>query len=299
MKSSGISVVINTFNEESNIERAIRSVHFADEIIVCDMHSTDRTTKIAEELGAKVIFHKYMRYVEPARNFAISKAKNGWILILDADEAIPLTLAKSLVEMVNQEMASTFLEIPRKNVIFGKWMKYSGWWPDYHIRFFKNGSVEWQDAIHSKPKTNGLGLRLPEDENLAILHYHYSSISQFIERMNRYSTIQAEELYKNKTVFHYRDVIKQPLSEFLGRYFASDGYKDGLHGFALALLQSFSFLVVYLKLWEMRNFSDSKITFDDLKILGQESGEELRYWINFKTMPKNPFKKIIHKIKNK
>ena len=294
-----ISVVINTFNEEKNIERAIKSVVFADEIIVCDMYSTDDTVSIAEKLGARVLYHKYTRYVEPARNYAISKSKNGWILVLDADEVIPATLAKSLMEMVEKEVASAFIEIPRKNIIFGKWMRASGWWPDYHIRFFKLGSIEWQDEIHSKPKTNGLGLRLPEDEGFAIVHNHYSSVFQYIERMNRYSSIQAEELYKNKTVFHWEDLFKKPLGEFLSRYFASDGYKDGLHGLTLSLLQAFSFLVVYIKLWEMRNFAEQSITFEHLKLLCQESGTEIKYWLNLKTLPSNSIKRILQKLKNR
>jgi glycosyltransferase involved in cell wall biosynthesis len=298
MEDDPISVVINTFNEGANIERAIKSVSFASEIIVCDMYSTDRTVEIAQKLGAKVVYHKYTRIVEPARNFAISKAKHQWILVLDADEAVPPKLARHLKEITNKDLLSSFVHIPRKNIIFGKWMKASGWWPDYHIRFFKSGAVVWHDAIHSKPTTNGVGVTLPLDEDLAIIHYHYSGVFQFIERMNRYTTIQAEELYKSKAVFHAKDLIKKPLGEFLSRYFANEGYRDGLHGFSLALLQAVSFLVVYLKLWEMRNFADQRFTIEDLKTLTTESGSEVKYWLKFITLSKNPVKRFIQKIRN-
>lgn len=295
MKSS-ISVVINTFNEEKNIEQALKSVNFVDEVIVCDMHSTDNTVKIAEKFGAKVIYHKYVRYVEPARNYAISKTKSDWVLILDADEIIPERLADNILDSVSSYSAPTFIEIPRKNIIFGKWMKASGWWPDFHIRFFQKGSVVWQDEIHSKPKTVGLGIRLSESEENAIVHHHYVGITQFIERLNRYSSIQAEELSQKGIKFHWADLFSKPLSEFLSRYFAQRGFEDGLHGLALGLLQAFSFLVVYLKLWEMRNFPDQRVSIKDLKTELVESGKEIKYWIKFVSLSKNPIKRIIQKI---
>src|SRR3989344_2370341 len=96
-----ISVVINTLNEEKNIERVIKSTSWADEIIVCDMYSTDRTVEFARKSGAKIVFHKKLNYVEPARNFAISKASNEWVLILDSDEEIPSTLSEKLIRIAS------------------------------------------------------------------------------------------------------------------------------------------------------------------------------------------------------
>ena len=214
-----ISAVINTFNEEKNIQRAIKSVAWADEIIVCDMYSNDKTASLARKLGAKVVFHKRTDFVEPARNYALSKATGDWILILDADEDIPETLAKRLQEIVNKTQQIEAVEIPRKNIIFGKWMKYTGWWPDYQIRFFQKGTVVWQDAIHSKPKLNGLVLTLEAKEQWAITHKNYQSIDQFIERMNRYSNFEAEQLQKKGYKFGWQDVLEKPLNEFLSRVF--------------------------------------------------------------------------------
>ena len=258
-----ISAVINTFNEEKNIQRAIKSVAWADEIIVCDMYSNDKTASLARKLGAKVVFHKRTDFVEPARNYALSKATGDWILILDADEDIPETLAKRLQEIVNKTQQIEAVEIPRKNIIFGKWMKYTGWWPDYQIRFFQKGTVVWQDAIHSKPKLNGLVLTLEAKEQWAITHKNYQSIDQFIERMNRYSNFEAEQLQKKGYKFGWQDVLEKPLNEFLSRFFAREGYKDGLHGLALSLLQAFSFLVVYLKVWQMQSFEEQQISLSE------------------------------------
>jgi len=155
-----ISVVINTLNEEKNLPRAIASIKgLADEIIVVDMQSDDRTKEVAEGLGALVYDHKRTGYVEPARNFAIAKAVGPWVLVLDADEEIPPKLAKKLRVFAQKEGAD-FYRIPRKNIVFGSWLRHSRWWPDYNIRFFKKGKVTWNEVIHSVPMTSGKGIDL-------------------------------------------------------------------------------------------------------------------------------------------
>lgn len=294
-----ISVVINTLNEQKHIKQAIESALWADEILVCDMHSDDDTAVIAKKMGAKVIFHKRLSYVEPARNFAISKASGDWIFILDADEQIPKALADRLRKMVKKPSVSTYVEIPRKNIIFGKWVKASFWWPDYHIRFFKKDAVLWNDRIHSKPKTTGQGLTLEAQEQWAIIHHHYQTVSQFITRMDRYTSIQANDLSKDGVRFEWPDLIKKPLSEFLGRYFANRGYEDGVHGLALSLLQAVSFLVVYLKLWELQGFESELVKLSDLKDVKKQAGFELNYWFKQTMLSKNPIKRTLQKVKNK
>ena len=290
--ASKISVVINTLNEEANIERVIKSAKFADEIIVCDMHSDDDTTKIAKSLGAKIFLHKRVGYVEPARNFAIGKATNDWILILDADEEIPNTLSTRLKELAEKKISANFIEIPRKNIIFGKWMKASFWWPDYQIRFFKKGSVIWSDNIHSKPETKGEGLKLSEEEDFAILHHNYRSVFQFIERLNRYTEIEAKQLLSEGYAFSWKDLIQKPTNEFLSRFFANKGYLDGLHGLSLSLLQAFSFLIVYLKVWEKNRFKEEGISLDDIVGEREKSTNALNYWMKKPDSGGNFFKKF-------
>lgn len=296
---NSISVVINTLNEEKNIERVLKSVKWADEIIICDMHSEDKTVQIAKSLGAKIIYHKDQEFVEPARNFAISKSSNDWILILDPDEELPESLSARLKEIVNKMNRIDYIRTPRKNIIFGKWMKASGWWPDYNIRFFKKGKVKWEDKIHKPPQTLGEGIDLAAEEKYAITHHHYESVSQFLERMIRYTKIQAEELKKDGYKFDFRDLIKKPLGEFLGRFFASRGFEDGLHGLALSLLQAFSQLVVYLRIWEMEKFGQKDVDLNEFKKLNQESQKEIEYWFKYGNLPKNPFKRFVQKLKNK
>lgn len=270
-----ISAVINTRNEEKNIERCLKSVKWADEIIVVDMYSTDKTVEKAKKFGAKIFKHKLTNYVEPARNFAISKATGDWILVLDADEEITPMLAKTLKQLAKNPEGVSFFRIPRKNIIFGKWIQHSHWWPDYNIRFFQNGKVKWSEKIHSVPLTQGEGKDLEIKEENAIVHHHYQSISQYLERINRYTDIQAKELLESNYQFSWQDLLKKPTNEFLSRFFAAEGYKDGLHGLVLAGLQAFSEFILYLKIWEKGNFQKEDVK--DLKIF-EKIVNDLLWW---------------------
>lgn len=294
-----ISVVINTLNEEKNIERVLESVIWADEVVVCDMHSEDETVRIAKKYKAKVVYHKPTGYVEPARNFAIGKANGDWILILDADEQIPERLANRLKDIANGTEQIDYVEIPRKNILFNKWIQNAFWWPDYNIRFFKKSAVEWLDKIHSRPQTSGIGIKLEAKEDNAIIHYNYQTLDQYLERLNRYTNQQAKELIEEGYTFQWTDLISKPLSEFLSRYFANEGYKDGLHGLVLSLLQSYSELIKYLRIWEHDKFQEVDIDMAEFRGQSKGWGYELEYWIKQVIMPRNTFQKIFEKAKSK
>ena len=219
------------------------------------MASTDDTKKIAKQYTDKVYDHPYVGYVEPARNFALSKASGNWALIVDADERIPTTLAGKLVDIATNDEAD-FVRVPRKNLVFGQWLKYSRWWPDYNIRFFKRGYVEWQDAIHRPPITTGQGINLDPDPKYALIHHHYRTLDEYLERLIRYTDQQAKELL-------------------------AEGYKDGLHGLAISLLQAFSTFVVYLRTWQEEGFTPQKDVLTTpvfQKLIGSKF-RELKYWL--------------------
>jgi len=275
----GISVVINTLNEEKNLPRALASIKsFASEVVVCDMESNDQTVAIAENAGAQVYTHKRTGYVEPARNFAIGKANRTWILLLDADEEIPKKLADKLKDLSHKPTAD-YYRIARKNIIFGSWIKHTRYWPDYNIRFFKKGFVSWNEVIHSVPTTQGNGADLADKEETAILHYNYNSIGQYLDRMNRYTDIQAELLIREKHKFLWKDLIEKPTQEFVSRYFAGEGYKDGLHGLAISLLQAFSEIILYMKVWQEEKFMEQSITTDEVTIELGKTKKELDWWL--------------------
>lgn len=296
-----ISVIINTFNEEANIERAIASIRWADEIIVVDDGSNDKTLQILTKLKnenpqLKIFKHKGVGFVEPARNFAISKASGEWMLILDADEEVQQSLAKKLQEIVDKMTQIDYFRVPRKNLIFNHFMKYTGWWPDYNIRFFRKGKVKWVNQIHRPPEVFGQGLDLPAEEQNAIIHHNYKTIAQFISRMNRYTDIQANEINESGYKFDWKDLFDKPLNEFLSRFFASQGYKDGLHGLALSLLQAVSFLVVYLKLWELDKFSEQIVDLTEVENQKIKSNQAINYWFE-QSHKQSFFKRMLRKIK--
>jgi len=273
-----ISVIINTLNEEKNLPRCLASVkNLADEVVVVDMNSSDNTPVIARKAGAKVYTHRRMGYVEPERKYDISKATNKWILILDADEEIPKSLAVEIKKIIKSPKAD-YYRLPRKNIIFGKWIRYSRWWPDYNIRLFKKGTVIWSEIIHSIPETRGKGSDLEPSEKFAITHHNYQSIEQFLNRLNRYTSYQAESLINDGYKFVWSDVLTKPSKEFAGRFFASEGYKDNLHGLALALLQAFSELVLYLKVWQYEGFTQKKLEVKEVTAKIKDTQKDLNYW---------------------
>ena len=295
-----ISVVINTWNEEKNIKRCLGSVKdFADEIVVVDMESEDKTVKIAKKFGAKIFFHKPTFYVEPARNFALSKTSGSWVLVIDADEELPKSLAKRLKKIVKENEVD-YVKIPRKNIIFGQWIKHSRWWPDYNVRFFKKGKVKWSEKIHASPEAKGKEKKLEAKEINVLIHYNYQSISQYLERLNRYACIQAENLIAGGYRFKWSDLIRKPSDEFLSRFFAGRGYKDGLHGLVLAILQAFSEFILYLKIWEEEGFAPENKILSEFNTEMKQPIKDLRFWQKQTAVDEAPFvKKPFLKLKNK
>lgn len=294
-----ISVVINTRNEEKNIERCLMSVKWADEIIVVDMESTDKTTEIAKKFGAKIFSFPNVGYVEPARNFAIEKSSGDWILIIDADEVVSHNLANKLQEIANSSEAVDYCRLPRKNLIFGGWIKCTDLWPDYLIRFFKKGSVVWKNEIHSIPEVKGRGLDLEPREEWSIIHYSHESLDKYWEKMFRYTATQADERAKRGYKFDWRDLLRQPVGQFLSWFFSRNGYRDGVHGLAWAMLQAFSELVVYLRLWEKEKFAeDAKFEKEIFPVIGQ-TVKDINYWKTMKD-EKTPLigRRILLKLRN-
>lgn len=294
-----ISAIVHTYNEEKNIERCLSSLSWVDEIVVIDMGSTDKTREKASNFKVKFYSHPYTGFVEPARNFGIEKARGSWILIVDADEEIPRKLADYLITRTRE--AGDYFRIPRKNIIFGKWIRYTGWWPDCQIRFFKKGKVQWTDKIHGVPLTKGVGFDIKPEEDLSIIHYNYQTLEQFIDRLNRYTSVSAKELFLNNARFKLEDLFRIPMREFVNRFFLGEGYRDGLHGLALSFLQAISEAVVYLKLWELENFKEKSVSYSEIKKLADHSYHEYKYWHVTKRIEesKNIVEKALLKFKRK
>src|SRR3989344_4190316 len=165
-----ISGVIVTFNEEAHLKECLSSIKKkVDEIVIVDLGSSDNSIKIVGEDKATLYDHQKVDYVEQVREFAISKAKGEWILILDPDERMNDTLWKFLKEIVSEGKFEA-VNIPRKNIFFGKWIAHTNWWPDRQIRFFKKGHIKWNQTIHSYPEVEGRLYNLEAKKELAIIH---------------------------------------------------------------------------------------------------------------------------------
>jgi glycosyltransferase involved in cell wall biosynthesis len=304
-----LSVVINTKNAETTIENTLKSVKFADEIIVVDMKSTDNTIDIVSKFTDKIFAHADIGYVEPARNFAIKKATGDWVLIVDADEEVPQELRKAIQGIIKtsdagEETADCYY-IPRRNLIFNKAMERTGWWPDYVLRLFKKGYVSWSDEIHSIPITKGNVRELPAVSDIAIIHHNYQHVDQYLDRLNRYTSIQSEELTtqleKDETIVDGSYITKKFYSEFLSRFFAQRGVSDGTHGLALSLLQGLSEATVAIKSWEKSGFTESNGEQEE-KTVNELSqfNLELAYWIaNWHVENNTGIKRLFWKIRRK
>jgi len=253
--TTSISVVMNTLNEESNIPYALRSVHtWVDEIIVVDMHSDDRTREIAEEYGARVYLHDRMGYADPAREFALAKATSDWILILDADELIPRRLAGRLLDIATAGEADV-VSIARLNYLLGKPFVGTGWGPtqDHHERYFKRGWVEARSNIHSflQAREGARIVRLPAEEGLAMVHFSYLDTSHFLERLNRYTSIEAQEALERGERSTIPRAVRRGAREWWQRYVAGRGYRDGWRGFYLSAFMVLYRIAVQVKLKEL------------------------------------------------
>lgn len=295
-----ISAIVHTYNEEKNIDRCLTSLSFVDEIIVVDMGSTDNTLKRAENYKTTIFKHPYTRFVEPARNFGISKAKQEWILVVDADEEIPISLSHLLKDLASKGEYQ-YYRLPRKNILLNKWIQHTGWWPDFQIRFFKKNYVKWVKQIHGIPETIGKGFDMEAIEANAITHYNYQSIEQFISRLNKYTSVTAEEYFLKNIRSTQKDLFLFPTKEFVKRFFVQEGFKDGIHGLALSFLQSFYELVVMLKLWELEGFKEEKIKLEQMKDFLNEETRQKQFWLYNKLLiqKNNIMQKFLWRVKRK
>ena len=294
-----VSVVISTRNRQDSLGRTIRSVKgLADEIIVIDNQSTDNTAGVAKGLGAKVFTRPNNLMLNVNKNYGFSKATGDWILCLDDDEVVPPELAQEIKEVLGNTEVSGFW-IPRKNIIFGKWIQHGIWWPDRQLRLFKRGAGKFPEKhVHEYVSVTGP----TEVLRVAYIHYNYDSFSQFLEKMHVIYT--ESEVQKHLSAGYrvdWRDAIRFPLSDFIKLYFAQSGYKDGLHGLVLAILQAFYSFVIFVKLWEREKFREVDVPFGSVAHELTKSKQELAYWTHTVTSRevKNPFLKAWHLVLRK
>ena len=293
-----ISVVISAYNEEKNIAACIESVEgLAAEIIVVDNSSTDATALIAKKSGAKVYHQENNpKKIDLQKNYGFEKATEDWVLSLDADERVTQKLAQEIKSVLLREDNTAAYFIPRKNIIFGKWIRNSIWWPDYQWRLFKKGKGKFLKAsVHKQIEVKGETKYMNEP----LTHYNYDSVSEYISRMNNiYTEVEADTFMSEGKKLHWTAAIKMPASDFMKTYFFQKGYRDGLHGLILSSLQAFYMFLVFAKIWERQGFYE-RDSGDVLVGVGRELNnlsKDTTFWI-LKAMQentRNPFKKAVY-----
>ncbi|MFT4753637.1 MAG: glycosyltransferase involved in cell wall biosynthesis [Salibacteraceae bacterium] len=244
-----LSIVIITFNEEVNIERCLLSVkNIADEVVVVDSFSTDKTKQICEKYKVRFIENEFLGHIEQ-KNFALKKAKYDYVLSLDADEAISPELERSIIEVKNNWMHSTY-KMNRLTNYCGDWIKHGSWYPDTKLRLVKKDVVVWagdnpHDRLVSLQKKKAIHLKGD------ILHYSYYSISEHILQQEKFSSIAAQALYKRGEKAPLYKLFVNPLASVIKDILLRSGYLDGVSGFKVAEISAKSVFWKYKKLRDL------------------------------------------------
>ncbi len=251
-----ISVAIATFNEEKNIRFCLDSIKgWADEIIIFDGSSTDKTVEIARGMGAKVFIVDNPPHFHTNKQKAIDKCKNNWIFQLDADEELTSNLKEEIIQIIsdpNNKFHGYY--VPRRNYFLAHWMKKTANYPDPVIRLFKRGFAKVPvKNTHEQIEIEGQVGWLKND----MLHYGDVSFTRYLIRANRYSTMDARYLKQDKVNislgFSIKYLFLYPIKTFLLLYVRHQGFRDGMAGFAFSLYSSIHFINTYLKYYESAN----------------------------------------------
>jgi glycosyltransferase involved in cell wall biosynthesis len=236
-------------NEEKDLPKCLNSIHdITNEIVIVDSGSTDKTLQIAKEYGAMIYHRRFDNYANQ-KNYAMSKASGDWILSIDADEEIEPELEKEIDSALKLEESKIIAySIPRKNIIFGKIIKYTRWQPelDRHIWLWKKDVGQWIGDVHEELVVDSDVGRM----KYAKIHHQYETIKEFLDMINNYSELEAEEMVKGGQCFSYLRFLVEPKYNFLVRYVYRLGFLDGWRGFVLSYLMAIYHFVLWVKIWD-------------------------------------------------
>jgi len=242
-----ISVTVITKDEEKNIVDCLKSVEWADELIVVDSESTDRTVELAGQFTDKIFIRKWEGYVLQKR-YALSLAANEWVLSLDADERITSELKQEVLNLTPGNFSG--YKIRRKNFLLKKEITSCGWEKDYQLRLMKKDKTSFSDRlVHEKFIVDGEVSTLKNP----MLHYTFSSFTDYLNKINYYTSLKAQELFKKKKSIGPWTIFSHTVSAFFAFFIFRKGFKDGIYGLIISFLHSVSTMMNYVKLWELQN----------------------------------------------
>jgi (heptosyl)LPS beta-1,4-glucosyltransferase len=253
------SAIIVIKGNPPHVKETLESIQdIVSEVVIGDIGIDAELKNSLEKSSRNILVEldKNTLYVELVREELIQKTNNEFVLYLDPDEVFPSKVKQELLE--NYEKYS-FFSFPRKNLIFNKWIQHSQWWPDYKVRFFKKSAVKWQKKLHSEPVVEGKEYKFEAKEENAILHYNYENIDEFMSKLPRYAKSSALEKIQQNSSYTFKDAVQDGISEFITRFFACEGYKDGMHGLVLSFLQMFYNFLVFFYFWELKKYPDDSV----------------------------------------
>lgn len=242
-----ISIIVITKDEEKNISDCLKSVDWADEIIVVDSQSDDKTVELAKQFTDKIFIRKWEGYV-PQKRYALNMASSEWILSLDADERVTEELKNEILNLSLGDFSG--FKIRRKNFLMNKEITSCGWEKDYQLRLLRKDKASFSDRlVHEKFITKGnIGtLKNP------MLHYTFSSFTDYLNKINYYTSLKAQELFTKKKRVSAWTIFSHTVAAFFSFFIVKKGFKDGVYGLIISFLHSVSTMMNYIKLWELQN----------------------------------------------
>lgn len=264
----------------------------ANEIVIIDIGIDNVVLAKIKSEFPNIKFKKLDKpeYVELIRQESFKYAQHPWILLLDPDEYLSPDLVRYIQQLDEITLKEhTHFKIPRQNYIFGKWMAHSRWWPDYQIRLFLKDNISWPIQLHAQPVLTGKCFIIPAFENeklemnaRTLVHHNYANVIEYLDKAERYAGIEAQEIVNSGHDFTVIEAMRKATSEFISRFFADKGYKDGMHGFILALLQMFYYVLVFIYYWERKGYPEIS-TPTAIKASEQlfiKSSKEVFYWLS-------------------
>lgn len=259
MSREKLSAIVTSFNEEVNIQECLESIGFADEVLLVDSFSTDRTLEIARQIPEVRILQREYFGSASQKNWAMDQTLHPWILIVDADERVTPALAREILDLLERGPAADYYSIRRRNLFLDRLIRHSGWSTDRVVRLVRRGAARYpKRRVHADIRPEG---HAPVLEH-ALLHYTFRSLGQYLEKLHRYAEWGAADAYRKGKHPGAVQLLLRPLWRFVRMYVFQAGFLDGLHGLVLCTLQAYGVFLKWAKLWEWRRFDENGWAFD-------------------------------------
>ena len=255
MNKTPLSVVVITKNEAGRLADCLKSVDWAEEIIVVDDESTDGTVELARSLGAKV-FGRKMDIEGKHRNYAYGLAGQNWVFSLDADERVTPELKDEIIQIVRDNPNCNGYAVPRKNFIGDTWVRYGGMYPSAQLKLFRKGVFKYdeQAEVHPQAYMQDPRGQLKSD----LLHYTYRDFADAIAKLDRQTDLEARKWFRENRKVGVFSIMRKTVDRFWKAYFSKQGYKDGVHGLFLAVNSGMYQFLSFAKYWEMKKASQAE-----------------------------------------